>query len=113
MTIKLAQHLTKANVPKNSALIIAHIIEHGDSKAVQIERATDLRQPEVSIATNWLREKGWLTKTDSKPKGNGRPTHVYSLKKSAQEIYKEVEKEEMKMVKEIEGNLKELKKNLK
>ena len=111
--MKLEEVLQKAGVPKHSAKILAVIVKKQKSiRAVEIERATDLRQPEVSISINWLREKGWITSTDIKPKGKGRPTQLHSLNISAKQLYKEIEEEQMNIVREQEDNLKQLKKLL-
>jgi predicted transcriptional regulator len=44
----------------------------------EIERGTDLRQPEVSVATKYMAGLGWI-KSREIPSQKGRPNKKYSL----------------------------------
>jgi predicted transcriptional regulator len=70
-----------------------------EATARVIERGTDLRQPEVSIAMKYLMEQGWTKSSESPSQRKGRPVHVYELAKSITEIMECIEKE-----KKIETN---------
>jgi predicted transcriptional regulator len=55
--------------------------------------ATDLRQPEVSIAMRTLRQNSWVTECEVKGNGKGRPLKIYSLLTSIDEIIRYYEEE--------------------
>ena len=61
-----------------------------------IERGTDLRQPEVSLAVGGMTKLGWIRNRDSVPKGQGRPIKVYELVKTFPEILDSIEKKKQK-----------------
>jgi predicted transcriptional regulator len=61
-----------------------------------IERGTDLRQPEVSIAMRYLMEQGWIKSRDSKAESKGRPVKIYELAKPITEIMDGIEKAKKK-----------------
>ncbi len=54
----------------------------------EIERATDLRQPEVSIAMRTLRQNNWVNEREIKAEGKGRPMKIYMLSTPIEEIIK-------------------------
>lgn len=64
-----------------------------DAISSHIERATGLRQPEVSVAMQLLREKAWVEKRDLKKEGKGRPVHCYRLIVRLEDIVDEIERE--------------------
>ncbi|MGD1005321.1 MAG: ArsR family transcriptional regulator, partial [Methanoregulaceae archaeon] len=61
-----------------------------------IERGTDLRQPEVSIAMRYLMEQGWIKSRESKAESKGRPVKIYELAKPITEIMDGIEKAKKK-----------------
>ena len=65
-----------------------------ERSAREIEVATGLNQPEVSIAMRIMREKGWITEHEIKCSGKGRPQKIYALRATIDEIinYCETEK---------------------
>ena len=72
---------------------------------------TNLRQPEVSIAMQILRERNWLTEHEIKSSGKGRPLKIYALRAPIDEIigYYEAEKsQEAAKTSEAIQRLKEL-----
>ena len=50
--------------------------------------ATNLRQPEVSIAMRTLLQNNWLNERDVKAEGKGRPMKIYKLSTPIEEIIK-------------------------
>jgi len=58
-----------------------------------IEVATGLRQPEVSIAMRTLREMGWIAEHELKGDGKGRPLKIYALRATIDEIIEHYEAE--------------------
>ncbi len=109
---KLVNSLLRARVPKNVAKSLVFIIKKGEVKSIEIERETRLRQPEVSIAMQYLRKRGWIAKKDIKKEGKGRPVHSYTLAVSTKELVNIIKKDEELRIKEIKENLDGLKKLL-
>ncbi len=81
---KLAKYLIISDIPRSVAYTLVYIRDKGEVTSVEIERETGLRQPEVSIAMQWLRRKGWINKRNMKKEGKGRPIHGYRLSKDFQ-----------------------------
>jgi predicted transcriptional regulator len=76
-----------------------------------IEKGSGLRQPEVSIAMRTLREKGWIAERDVKGSGKGRPTRLYRLVISIDEIigyFEEIKRRESARAIETIQRLKEI-----
>lgn len=106
---KLVNKLIEAEIDKHAARILVFVAGQDETKRREIEDATDLRQPEVSIAMQELRERGWVSKRDIKKEGKGRPVHGYFLDKPMDEIVEEIEEKEKEHIEEIEENLEDIK----
>jgi predicted transcriptional regulator len=76
------------------ACVITFLKDQKERSSKDIETATGLRQPEVSIAMQTLRERKWITEHDIKGSGKGRPLKIYALQATIDEIinYCEAEK---------------------
>jgi predicted transcriptional regulator len=76
------------------ACVITFLKDQNERYFREIEKATRLRQPEISKAMQILREKGWLTEHYIKGNGKGRPLKIYALQSTIDEIinYYEAEK---------------------
>ena len=72
-------------------LVFLANIEEATSR--DIERGTDLRQPEVSIAMNYMYEHDWLKSRESKAMSKGRPVKIYTLAKPISKIMDNIEQE--------------------
>lgn len=105
---EFAKRLIKAGLNKNLAKTLVFVASKSETKSREIESVTDLRQPEVSIAMQELRDKEWITKRDIKKEGKGRPVHSYSLDKSIDEIISDIEEKEKERIQEIEENLEKI-----
>ena len=55
---KVVQLFVKLGMPKNLAKTLLYISQFDECKCADIEKATDMRQPEVSIAMQELRNRG-------------------------------------------------------
>jgi predicted transcriptional regulator len=118
VTIKIAEKdlelvygLQEVGVNRNVALVIAFLKDQKERYFKEIETATRLRQPEVSIAMRTLRERDWLKEHDLKNEGKGRPLKIYALRATIDEIinYCEAEKNrELARTSEAIQRLKEL-----
>ncbi|MFO7991253.1 MAG: ArsR family transcriptional regulator [Thermoplasmata archaeon] len=110
---ELVNRLIKAGIQKNIARTLVFVASKDETKSREIESGTDLRQPEVSIAMQELRNRGWVTKRDIKKEGKGRPVHGYTLDKPIEGIIKEIEEKEQERIKKIKDNLDKIKKLVK
>ncbi|MCL4336776.1 MAG: ArsR family transcriptional regulator [Candidatus Thermoplasmatota archaeon] len=106
---KLAKYLIISDIPRSVAYTLVYIRDKGEITSVEIERETGLRQPEVSIAMQWLRRKGWINKRNMKKEGKGRPIHGYRLSKSFNEILEEIIQDLSNKISEINDNIDQLK----
>ena len=86
--------LESLGVKRTVACVITFLKDQKERSAREIETATGLSQPEVSIAMQILREKGWITEHEIKSSGKGRPLKIYALRATIDEIinYYEAEK---------------------
>lgn len=104
-----AVHLfAELGMPKNLAKTLMFISQVEECKSAEVEQGADLRQPEVSVAMQEMRRRGWVKKRDLKKKGKGRPVHLYKLTKPLPTILKSFEQEKMKQVQTIKSDLTEL-----
>jgi predicted transcriptional regulator len=98
--------------PLPRAKVLAMFIECKGKEVTsrQVERKTDLRQPEVSLALSAFTERKWVT--ELKPKTaetKGRPTKLYILGVPQETIYQSIAKGIEKDFKEKTGLLEQLK----
>ena len=99
---------TDLGMPRNLAKTLMFISQVDECKSAEVEQGADLRQPEVSVAMQELRRRGWAEKRDLKKKGKGRPVHIYTLTKKLPQILNTFEQEKMKQVETIKKDLTDL-----
>jgi predicted transcriptional regulator len=80
---------TKRTIAK--ALVFLANIKEATSR--DIERGTDLRQPEVSIAIKYLEEQGWIKSWKTPSDKKGRPVWNYALAVPVPDIMTTIEKQ--------------------
>jgi predicted transcriptional regulator len=105
---KAVQLFAELGMPKNLAKTLMYISQVDECRSAEVEQGADLRQPEVSVAMQELRRRGWAKKRDLKKKGKGRPVHIYKLTKALPEILDNFEEEKMKQVETIKSDLTDL-----
>ena len=105
---KAVDLFAELGMPKNLAKTLMYISQVPECKSSDVEQGADLRQPEVSVAMQEMRRRGWIKKRDLKKKGKGRPVHIYKLTKRLPDILTSFEKEKMKQVQTIKNDLNEL-----
>ena len=93
---------------RNLAKTLVFLSKREETTSVQIEKATGLRQPEVSLAMQELRRRRWVTKRDIKKEGKGRPVHSYRLSKPFSKIVSSIKSQEDKKIERIVKNMNEL-----
>jgi predicted transcriptional regulator len=110
---KAVELFADLGMPKNLAKTLMYISQVEECKSSEVEQGADLRQPEVSVAMQELRRRGWAKKRDVKKKGKGRPVHIYKLTKKLPDILRSFEEEKMKQVETIKTDLDDLQKLIK
>ncbi len=110
---KAVQLFSELGMPKNLAKTLMYISQMPECRSADVEQGADLRQPEVSVAMQEMRRRGWAKKRDLKKKGKGRPVHIYKLTKQLPDILESFEKEKMKQVETIRTDLNDLHKLIK
>jgi len=90
---ELVKLLIEIGTTKNVAKILVFLVNIPEATSHAIERGTDLRQPEVSIAMHYLMEQGWISSRESKAESKGRPVKIYELAKPIADILDTIEKE--------------------
>ncbi len=106
--LRLVEVLTKAGLARNPARVMVVIAVAGRTYSAQIQAATGLRQPEVSIALRDLADRRWVTKQTVQREGKGRPINVYRLRKPIGEIAEWAEKELDRKAREIDRDREDL-----
>jgi predicted transcriptional regulator len=89
--LEFVQGLKSLGMNRNVAGLITYLKEVKEGSSRDIETATGLRQPEVSIAMRTLRQNNWVTERDVKTEGKGRPMKIYKLGVPIEEIIKHCE----------------------
>ena len=109
--LEFVQGLESLGMKRTVACVITFLKDLKERSSREIEVATGLNQPEVSISMRILREKGWITEHEIKSSGKGRPLKIYALRATIDEIinYCEAEKSrELARISEAIQKLKEL-----
>ena len=81
---------------RNEAKVLVFLANIPEATSREIERSTDLRQPEVSVAMKYLIDLGWIKSRESKAESKGRPIKIYELAKPITEILDGIEKKKEK-----------------
>jgi len=106
---KVVQLFAGLGMPKNLAKTLMYISQVDECRSAEVEQGADLRQPEVSIAMQELRRRGWVAKQDLKGKGKGRPIHIYKTTMPLFQVMEEIEQEKTKEIEAVKDNMLELK----
>ncbi|MEI7857483.1 MAG: ArsR family transcriptional regulator [Methanomicrobiales archaeon] len=96
---EFANLLIEIGTKKNVAKVLVFLANTPEATSRAIERGTDMRQPEVSIAMKYLMNQDWIKSCECPSENKGRPMKVYELAKSITEIMKCIARE-----KKIEAN---------
>ena len=95
----------------NVSRVLVMFLKYSNITSREIERYTDLRQPEASIAINDLIKRQWIKVTKHITENKGRPINVYNLALSVNEIIDQIEStinNEYKQLKESVERIREL-----
>jgi predicted transcriptional regulator len=106
---KAIQLFINLGMPKNLAKTLLYVSQFDECRCADVEQGTDMRQPEVSVAMQELRRRGWVKKQDLKQKGKGRPVHIYKPTTQLSEILNAFEQEKLKEVETVKNDISALK----
>jgi predicted transcriptional regulator len=84
--------LIKIDIRKTVAQTRVFLANTPEVTSRELERGTDLRQPEVSIAINYLDAQGWIQCRTVPSKRKGRPQKCYSRTKPVTGILAAIKK---------------------
>ena len=77
--LEFIEALRSLDVPRNVAMLITFLANVSGATSKDIETATRMKQPEVSIAMRTLRQNNWVVEGDINAEGKGRTMKVYML----------------------------------
>ena len=90
---EFANLLIRIGIRRNMAKVLVYLAHTNEATSRDIERGTDLRQPEVSIAMAQMIEQRWVENRESKADNKGRPVKIYRLAMPINEIMDSIETE--------------------
>ena len=107
--IEVVETLKSLGVPRKVSNMIAYLASGTEATSREIERGSDLRQPEVSIALRTLRKNNWIEEKMGRSDGTGRPMKIYRLKASIEEILRHYEQEKLNEANRAMASIQKLK----
>jgi len=107
---KVVQLFAELGLPKNLAKTLTYISQVEKCRSADVEQGANLRQPEVSVAMQELRNRGWAeVQSYKKKKGKGRPIHIYKAAIPLSQVMEEIEQQKTKEIEDVKSNMSELK----
>jgi predicted transcriptional regulator len=107
---EFADLLIAIGTKRTVAKLLVFLANVPQASSRTIERGTDMRQPEVSLAIKDLMDRGWINVRDDHSKHSGRPSKIYELAVPISKIMDHIEKEknqeakdQLALVKKIRG----------
>lgn len=88
--IQIIDILSDVGLKSGEARVLVVLFKGYDLTSREVERISDLRQPEVSIAINQLIKRKWVFVTNHITEKKGRPVKVYSLLRAIDDILDEI-----------------------
>jgi len=85
--------LVRVGTKRHIAKTLMFLAKIQDATSRNIELGADLRQPEVSVATKYLVEKGWADYREVSPEKKGRPIKIWNLNVPVEKILDAISKE--------------------
>lgn len=90
---EFADLLTRIGTRRNVSKVLVYLANTPEATSRDIERGTDLRQPEVSIAMTTMMEQKWIESRENKAENKGRPVKIYKLALPISEIIDRIERD--------------------
>jgi predicted transcriptional regulator len=85
--------LIEIGTKRTIAKALVFLANTKEATSRDLERGTDLRQPEVSIAIKYLEDQGWIKSWKTPSDKKGRPVWNYALAVPVPEIMTSIEKQ--------------------
>lgn len=85
--------LSQLGIPRPAARALVFLASVDEATSTQIEKATGMRQPEVSIAMRHLSERAWVARRVQRRETKGRPVHCYKLTIRLDDVVATIERE--------------------
>ncbi|MEI6293661.1 MAG: ArsR family transcriptional regulator [Methanomicrobiales archaeon] len=111
---EFADLLTRIGTKRNVSKVLVYLANTPEATSRDIERGTDLRQPEVSIAMTAMMEQKWVESRENKAENKGRPVKIYKLALPISEIMDRIERDkiaeannQLKMIKQLRDYISE------
>jgi predicted transcriptional regulator len=105
---EFADLLTRIGTKRNVSKVLVYLANTPEATSRDIERGTDLRQPEVSIAMTAMIEQKWVKSRENKAENKGRPVKIYKLALPISEIMDNIERDkkaeadnQLKMIRQL------------
>ena len=105
---EFADLLTRIGTKRNVSKVLVYLANTPEATSRDIERGTDFRQPEVSIAMTAMMEQKWVKSRENKAENKGRPVKIYKLALPISEIMDNIERDkkaeannQLKMIKQL------------
>lgn len=76
---EFANLLIEIGMKRHVAKVLVFLASTPEATSRVIERGTDMRQPEISLTMNFLKDQGWIRSREKTAEKKGRPTKVYEL----------------------------------
>jgi predicted transcriptional regulator len=93
---ELARRLVRVGARPNVARILVYLARNAVATAVEIERGSGMRQPDVSAALKYPLQLGWIKTGRTLSSKSGRTVNEYALAKPITEIMGAIESEKRK-----------------
>ncbi len=100
---------SEIGMPKNLSKALMYISQVDECRSADVERGTNLRQPEVSLVMQELHRRGWVKKRVLKGKGKGRPVHIYTSTVELSEVIRTIEQKKLKELEDTKNDIAEFK----
>jgi predicted transcriptional regulator len=78
--------LIRIGLQRTVATVLVFLANTSEASSRDIERGTDLRQPEVSLAMQYLQSQDWISSRLQKTDSIGRPQNLFRLSRPIGEI---------------------------
>ncbi len=91
--VEFTDLLIRIGVPRTVATVLVFLANTPEASSRDIERGTDLRQPEVSLGMQYLQSRGWIASRLEKTESIGRPQNIFSLSRPIAEIIDHIQTE--------------------
>ncbi len=104
--------LVNIGVKRNIAKILVFLTRSQKATSREIEKMTDLRQPEVSIAIGQMLKHKWVISKENKTENKGRPVKVYEPAVPVKALLDKFEKEKRSEIDKVLFDIQKLRQNL-